>query len=335
MTTAVILNDTRADFHHGCSRVMSVLEQGLAAQGLTVTARSPLRHKWWEDCAFLHHLAQADRVVINGEGTLHHGRPAGLDLLKVVRHEACRAPVYLVNALYQENPQDWHSHLQDFAGIWVRDSRSADELAASGVHCNGVLPDLTLCGGALPDLPSKRSGTIVGDSVDHNVSKALRALAQQLDAAFIPSLSHLKKPKGRNFFSRFLREYYISRYEHRAQREFPPLYLSRTAEDYADRLSYAELHVTGRFHGVCFSLLTQTPFVTLQSNSWKIETLLADLGLSTTRLVPAQDLQDALATTDWAFSPAELDNIRSTLVVAQENAARMFETIAQGPEGRA
>lgn len=330
MTNAVILNDTRADFHHGCSRVMSVLEQGLAAQGISVTARSPLRHKWWEDKHFLSHLAQADRVVINGEGTLHHGRPAGQDLLKVVSHEACKAPTYLVNALYQENPADWLGYLAGFNGVWVRDSRSAAELNAGGARCDGVLPDLTLCGGALPAPSAPRAGTIVGDSVDHDMSAALRAYALRAGGTFVPSLSHLKRPKGRTALGRALRNRYIARFERQAQREFAPLALCKTAEAYADRLSGAEFHVTGRFHGACFSILTGTPFVALTSNSWKIEMLLSDLGLSPSRLIAVEDLKGPLSPADWAFSEAERATIATVLKDAQQKATEMFATIARG-----
>lgn len=41
---AVILNDTSTRYHHGCSRVMRLLVEGLERHGLHVTARSPARH---------------------------------------------------------------------------------------------------------------------------------------------------------------------------------------------------------------------------------------------------------------------------------------------------
>lgn len=252
----VVLNDTRADFHHGCSRVMSVLEQGLQEAGLTVTARSPLRHRWWEDRKFLAHLAQADRVVINGEGTLHHGRVAGQNLLKVVDHDLCRAPVYLVNALYQSNPPEWVPFLEKFSGIWTRDQRSEAELCESGIPCNGTVPDLTLCNGFLPHAPTGRTGLVVGDSVDDSVSEELRRFAAQQGAALIPSLSHLKRPKGRTLIGRAIRNRHIQRIERQAKRAFPNLVLCKSTPEYAQHLANAQLHITGRFHGVCFSLLT-------------------------------------------------------------------------------
>lgn len=330
MTKVVILNDTRLDFHHGCARVMSVLERGLRAQGMSVTATSPLRHRWWQDRHFLRHLAQADRVVINGEGTLHHGRGAGADLLKVVDHDACRAPVFLANAIYQENPADWSRFLEKFRGIWVRDSRSAAELEAAGVRCDGMLPDLTLCDGAISGFEQRRMGTIVGDSVDTSITAGLRKLSQQMNATFLPSLSHLKRPKGRNPFSRFLRNSYIARFERSAKKEFPQLHLAKTPDEYARYLARAELHVTGRFHGVCFSLLSKTPFVALQSNSWKVEALLSDLGLSASRLIAVADLNEGLSPSDWEYSDVELSNIDAALLAARESAAEMFSKISAG-----
>jgi len=108
--SAIILNDTSTRYHHGCTRVMRLLLAGLERQGLNIIARSPARHDWAQDSVFLRALENADVVVINGEGTLHHGRPAGAALLAVVDHPACHAPVALINALWEENPPECAKH---------------------------------------------------------------------------------------------------------------------------------------------------------------------------------------------------------------------------------
>jgi hypothetical protein len=65
----VIFNDTSTRYHHGCARVMRLLCAGLERHGLEIIARSPARHEWEKDAAFLAELARADIIVINGEGT--------------------------------------------------------------------------------------------------------------------------------------------------------------------------------------------------------------------------------------------------------------------------
>jgi len=47
---------------------------------------------------------------------------------------------------------------------------------------------------------------------------------------------------------------------------------------YITWLRSLDLHVTGRFHGVCAAALAGTPFVAFPSNSYKVEGLLADMG---------------------------------------------------------
>ena len=261
----VILNDTRADAHHGCSRVMSVLENGLHQVGFDITATSPVRHKWSQDAAFLRALSQADAVVINGEGTLHHGKDSARMLLEVCAHPARRsARVFLVNALYQDNPAEWARFLQAMSGIWARDTKSAAVLQRdSGLNVTGML-DLTLCAGPLPGAAA-REGLIVGDSVSKPLAAQLAAVARAEEAMFLPSTSRLKAPKGNTRVTRYLRDLYVARHTAKFRQKNPTLTFAATAEEYARYLGQAELHITGRFHGVCFSLLTETPFLTIKS----------------------------------------------------------------------
>ena len=86
VANAVILNDTRGDSHFGCFRVMRLIEENLAGRGIRVLARSGVRNDWENDRPFLDAMAKSDLIVINGEGTLHHGAKAGARLLRVVDH---------------------------------------------------------------------------------------------------------------------------------------------------------------------------------------------------------------------------------------------------------
>ena len=84
MKTAVVLNDTSQRHHHGCSRVMRNLTQGVAGQGIAVIGTSLAHGDWRRDAAFLAALARADVLVINGEGTIHDGAPAARRLLDIL-----------------------------------------------------------------------------------------------------------------------------------------------------------------------------------------------------------------------------------------------------------
>ena len=318
---AVILNDTRADGHHGCARVMRLLEEGLARHGITVAARSPVRHDWRRDTALTRALGEADLVVINGEGTLHHGTPWGALLLRVT--EAVDCPVVLVNALWQENPADWDRWLARLEGVWARDSRSAAALSERLGRDVPWVPDLTLSA-PIPGCPG--TGILFGDSVRAEDSARLADLARARAAALVPSVTSLKRRKGRGPL-RLLRDGQIALLHRAMSRRVPGFALAPDEAAYARAVAGAGLHVTGRFHGVCYAMAARVPFLALASNSWKIEALIADAGLSPDRLVTPGGLEAALARyTGW--SADETLALDAFLDRAGTGAEEMFRAIA-------
>ncbi len=319
--TAVILNDTSTRYHHGCARVMRLLVEGLERHGLTVAARSPARHDWAKDAKFLHALREADVIVINGEGTLHHGRPAGEALLAVTDHEARGAtPVALVNALWQDNPESWSAALSRIDLIAARDSVSAEAMADASGRNVRWLPDLSLSA-PTPGFEGQREGIIIGDSVKPGPRRVLGAAASKLpDAVLVPtktltgSIWHMAAARA-----------VLARAWYGALR-VPRLEMPSDEASYLDRIARARLHLTGRFHAVCLSMLTETPFLALASNASKIERLLTDAGLGTDRLATAEGLDPPPEIFD--FSAEELALIRAFRRMAAERAETLFADIA-------
>lgn len=78
-------------------------------------------------------LAEVDLVVVNGEGSIHHGRCN--HLLEI----ATRFPAVLVNAVYQSNPRN--DALGQFLYRSTRESLSASEIQNAGYSCE-VTPDV-------------------------------------------------------------------------------------------------------------------------------------------------------------------------------------------------
>lgn len=293
---AVVLNDTSTSGHLGCCRVMRVLRQKLFRQDIRVCATSPVRHDWERDRRFLDALGRADLVVINGEGTLHDGRARGARLLRVVDHPARRqTPVILINALYQDNPLTWRRWLSRMALIVARDSRSACELSAVLDRRVDYLPDLTLCDGFVESARQRR-GLLMGDSVKPKRRRALaralrgRAEAAHLSIKYPPWLKRL--PRGLAPVGAWLAYNLCNGVLALRQ---PPIVWPDSEADFLERLAGASAHVTGRFHGIALSLVTRTPFLALRSNSWKVESLLSDAGLSPDRLVRPSELPQQLA----------------------------------------
>jgi polysaccharide pyruvyl transferase WcaK-like protein len=105
------------------------------------------------------------------------------------------------------------------------------------------------------------------------------------------------------------------------------------ADDHAfiRELENSALHVTGRFHGACLSLLAQTPVLTVASNSWKVEALLDDLGLSRTRLITPQALRELdLSDLRLDFSAEEKQRMSEALATSRHTVEAVFDQMAGG-----
>ncbi len=325
---AVLLNHTGFENHHGCRVVMRAIYEGLAARGVRVIAASPVRHKWWRDVGLMRAISASDVIVINGEGTLHHGAGHGERLLQVVDHPARKgAPVVLINALYQDNPAAWGRYLERLAFISVRDSKSQAMLKAQGIEAHET-PDFSMAQSAA-DPPVRRASEMVafGDSVLDDAAADLDRLYRAhpgpkqklpiwaslkywtppalLYAANAPvllgdAIANLADPKTRRFATErgFLRE-----------------------------LGRAGLFVTGRFHGAAMAMRTRTPFLAAGSNSHKVEALLEDAGLNPARLIDLKSVKD-LNAKEWRFSDAEAAALEAYLRRARAGAAEVFERIA-------
>jgi len=126
----VILNDTSVSGHFGGRLVMNALHAGLTLRGIEVLDKVQVREPW-EDHRDV--MDKADLIIVNGEGSIHHG--ARMELLEVAKFY----PSALINAVYQEVPSnEW---IKDFKYISVRESLSQAKVAEHGAVAK-VVPDV-------------------------------------------------------------------------------------------------------------------------------------------------------------------------------------------------
>lgn len=129
---AFIVNDTTRIFkrgrpivHFGCSLVMQTFREQLNRVGIELVGTSGRDEK-------IMIPKGVDLVIVNGEGSIHHGRHSRL--VKVAK----RYPAVLVNAVWQDNPS--YPTLKAFKYIAVRESLSHNQLPK---NCNAhVVPDI-------------------------------------------------------------------------------------------------------------------------------------------------------------------------------------------------
>jgi polysaccharide pyruvyl transferase WcaK-like protein len=105
---------------------------------------------------------------------------------------------------------------------------------------------------------------------------------------------------------------------------------SRNEFEYARNLARSYLHVSGRFHAICFAVTTKTPFLALTSNAWKIDALVEDLGIAKWRIVEVASLEDLVREPErLAFSEEERTRIEAAVEHGVAGTAKMFDELAQ------
>ena len=343
MVRVALLNDTDKDGHHfGCARVMGGIRQALANRGMSVELAVPSAVEWAKSESLIKGLASVDLILINGEGTLHHGRPKAKWLLDVADHPALKdVPKAVVNMLWQDNPPEWGTLLGRFDLAQARDSKSAAEAARmSGLEISSFA-DYSVCWPLPPMANAERQGIVVGDSVSGRMSAHLADFAirlrneKQAPVQFVPVITeastqerHKKLSTRVRFFLADLRLRLKTKGRHQ-------VHWVDDVDAYIAKLSASELSVTGRFHSVCLSIATRTPFLAMTSNSRKIEALMEDCGLSRDRIVAPDQLTTALVTSrSWDYSDEELSNIDAYLTKGAEGLETTFDRLKTLAEAR-
>ncbi|GAF84656.1 unnamed protein product, partial [marine sediment metagenome] len=127
-----ILNNTE-DYHFGSKMVIKTLREQLELRGCELNGSIPRRESWKQH---REDLDKADLLVVNGEGTLHHGRKQ--ELFEVADYY----PTALINATIDEYilPDE----AKQFEYVAMRESLSAEYWEDQFGWLPRVVPDLSL-----------------------------------------------------------------------------------------------------------------------------------------------------------------------------------------------
>jgi hypothetical protein len=126
----VILNDTSFQNHFGCELVMKTFREQLSRLGFKLIKTIPT------GVVNFSIPKQTDMVIVNGEGTIHHGSSG--HLIYVVEKYP-EIPFVLLNAVWQENPD--YKCLDKFKYISVRESFSFNSMQKNVKNIE-VIPDI-------------------------------------------------------------------------------------------------------------------------------------------------------------------------------------------------
>lgn len=331
MKTVVLVNDTTTQMHHGCELVVKQIRSLLAERNIKVIATSKEGTDWRKDNDFLTAAAKCDGIIVNGEGTIHHNRPAGRLLLEVTElAEKCEVPIFLINTTYQENPAEFKQYLEKFDGIFVREGESAAELKQLSV-ASTIVPDLTFSYNYSPQ--TSRDSVGFSDSAMEPISRKLFNLCQASKGKFLPVVRS-SKYDGTFTLTEFLRDlkFDMTRLMLKFSRTdnyllLRNLYVKKSIKAFFDEIASCRVVVTGRFHVICFCILTDTPFLAIESNSHKIQSMMKDIGLSADRLISADKIIETPVGENYSYSEQELAAIRVFKENAKASISNMFDII--------
>ncbi|OYW55116.1 MAG: hypothetical protein B7Y80_10175 [Hyphomicrobium sp. 32-62-53] len=330
-TTAVLLNDTVHDRHHGCTLVGRTIDRLAAANGIQIIGRSPVHHDWRSHQKLLKVMETADLILINAEGTIHHDRPAGRLLLEAGAWAKERGiPSALINMTWEKNSAQSAKLLQAFSLVAVREGASYRELVAHG-YSPLQAPDLALY--SAPTEPQPRSGIGVTDSVLPGVSADLESLRHRFGGRHISILYGRRGPRecaravrkfgGLASFSpsQTLRAATAAISERRSQ--------TSSADEFVNKVSSCRLLITGRFHAVIVALATQTPVLAVASNTHKIEATLRDAGLDEVRISQPEDIDAEAIKHSTQWSETEVQNLKAYLARGRRQIETLFGTVKE------
>ena len=272
-----LLNDTATVPHIGCQAVSDAHARMLGAAGHAVIDRAFIgelsafasRNDERGVAAVLANdvlrsrIESCDALVVNGEGTLHHGFGS--------EYFACLAAAQrlgkitlIVNAVFEAH-SGWSSTLSALDDFCVRDAESLRHAQSHGFNAR-LVPDSFLAaefgGDAIMDLRDQIVVTDWHPQRDADVGITLRRLLDDVEGAAYYPLQH-------------------GIHTH--------LWRSAPADWAA-----ASIIITARHHGIYLAARARRPFVAMPSNTRKIEGLIEASGARIPVVTTASDVEAAV-----------------------------------------
>ncbi len=330
MIRAALINDTRENRHFGCERVVSAIESLCVRHGICITERVSVLESWRDDPARIQRIEELDLVLINGEGTIHHDRPAGVELVEAGVHFRGRGvPVALINTTWYANRPHLAAEIATFDLVAVRESKSHRELLPTVPHVR-LVADLALH----EPVPAAAGRIGIGftDCVRSDVTLALHRLHRRHGGRLLNILSNRSDLGSLVYYLRALEVRRPPRRRETPKRLVAALRMlltqSADAAAFDAAISGLSLLVTGRFHAAVIALAAGTPMLGVASNTPKISATLADAGLGAWRVVPPDRIDRALLDRAMQFEGDEVESMAQYVQEQRELQEALFEDLA-------
>lgn len=304
--TAVLLNDTSTWYHWGCTATSQALQRNITAAGYAVV---PIAHQevaqtaydvpslaQFDDPLFLSGyryrnptlfdaLARCDRLVINGEGTIHGTAPNAIRLLYLayVTKTVFKKPVHIVNhACFPEdgatlsNPQIIAYYLKAYRAadhVVVRDAISHQLLTSLGINNTLGFDSLPLTARewiAGRGLPAREKHVILAGSslfsgrAANAYQKNINDLLNDGHRVSVLIGAAIHKAGEDRPFCEWVQKLFGDRVD---------IIDAKSLDEWFALLGSAALLVSGRFHYSIAAACFGTPFVAFEGNTPKLHAL--------------------------------------------------------------
>jgi len=317
-----IINDTRSTNHYGCLMVMRNIEILLGSQGVDVVWTWPVGVDWRKRKSEIVNKPKVDAIIVNGEGTIHHGprrwQAETLAEFAEFSKNTLKTPVFLINATLYANEKSLYDRLKFYNSIYVRDRMSHEELNNLNIE-NKFVPDMTFAVSSNL-IPDQVKNICVVDSVMQTDLPFLRRFSKKHQADYCSMI--VARPSNYSFLKK-PRRFFLTSFKWLINERLRSL----DPKDFERYLGHYKLVVTGRYHTVTMCLKNRIPFVALESNTPKISYLLNEVFGNTKRVVSVKDLDD-INPEEWnEYSESEMIAINNFLKKAEDSNVEMIRKL--------
>jgi polysaccharide pyruvyl transferase WcaK-like protein len=223
-----------------------------------------------QEADLLHRIELADRVVVNGEGTLHHNQRTALAALAVARTaQVLGKEVHVVNT----SVQAMHSEVLTMVvgnatRLVVREPQSYRYLRGLNLDCQ-LGSD---CAFAATYEPARNVYPLPAEVAPQRACLVTGGCGAR-DVSIIEITKTLRRAGYSPFYYRIGDGDPLS-VEQCASAGIPVVTWNAIPWNVLpDYLKQVKLVVSGRYHIIIFALMARIPFIPLSSNTWKIEGL--------------------------------------------------------------
>ena len=274
----ILINDTSKTNHFGCKILNLNLRSILKKKKIKIVKICYNSENYDYSLEKIKKI-DADFILINGEGTIHHDQKEFLNILNLsIFFFKKKIPVYLINSTVQKISYKYLKFFKNYRKIYVREKLSKNYLKKYGIFSK-VVPDLIFYKKISKIKSTKKFNLMITDSAIKNDTKKLFEFYNlNKSGSFFTPLFFLKNKilKKKTTKIKFL-IYKLFYFFFPNKLNVYSIFSLKNYRNLISKLISSTFLISGRFHMIALSILFKIPFYYTKSNTYKIDGLLKDI----------------------------------------------------------